>query len=117
VPDADAVNASEKSLTSTPVTVSENVTSKSNVVAFVGVAPARTIDVNGEARPYLDQTRWVGITGVAYLPATVVPIGRTRAGLPVGVQIAGPFLEDRTPLDLARRLSELIGGFTPPPGY
>ncbi len=80
-------------------------------------ARERTIRVNGDMRPYSDLTQWVGLTGVAYLPATVVPIGLSSEQLPVGVQIAGPFLEDRTTLDLARRLSELNGGFQRPPGY
>ena len=78
---------------------------------------ARRITVNGEQRPYGEQTLWVGLTGVAYLPATVIPAGVASDGLPVGLQIAGPFLEDRTTLDLARRLSERIGGFERPPGY
>jgi amidase len=78
---------------------------------------ARTIEVDGEIRPYVDNIKWMGLTGVAYLPATVVPIGPTAAGLPVGVQIAGPFLEDRTTLQVARIVEELMGGFTPPPGY
>ncbi len=78
---------------------------------------ARRITVNGERRPYGEQTLWVGLTGVAYLPATVIPAGTAGDGLPVGLQIAGPFLEDRTTLDLARRLSERIGGFERPPGY
>ena len=78
---------------------------------------ARRITVNGEQRPYGEQTWWVGLTGVAYLPATVIPAGVASDGLPVGLQIAGPFLEDRTTLDLARRLSERIGGFERPPGY
>lgn len=77
---------------------------------------ARTILVGGERRPYTDQLLWVGLVGVAYLPATVVPVGLTAAGLPVGIQVAGPFLEDRTTLDLARRLERLSGGFRPPPG-
>ena len=78
---------------------------------------ARRITVNGEQRPYGEQTHWVGLTGVAYLPATVIPAGTASDGLPVGLQIAGPFLEDRTTLDLGRRLSEVIGGFERPPGY
>ena len=77
----------------------------------------RTITVNGKTREYWDQTHWVGLTGVSYLPATVVPVGNTSDGLPVGLQIAGPYLEDRTTLDLARRLTEIIGGFQPPPGF
>jgi amidase len=77
----------------------------------------RSITVNGGARPYADQLVWAGVIGMAYLPATVAPVGRTPDGLPVGLQIVGPYLEDRTPIDLARRLAELIGGFEPPPGF
>lgn len=77
---------------------------------------ARTIEVNGERRPYSDQFLWVGLVGVAHLPVTVVPVGTTADGLPVGIQVAGPFLEDRTTLDVARRLARLTGGFRPPPG-
>jgi amidase len=78
---------------------------------------ARRLVVNGKERPYLDALCWAGLIGNVRLPATVVPIGRTSAGLPVGMQIVGPFCEDRTPIDLARRLAGLIGGFTAPPGY
>jgi amidase len=88
---------------------------------------ARRIVVDGEKRSYFEQLWWVGLTGVAWLPATVVPVGVTPVGvtpvgvtprgLPVGAQIAGPYLEDRTCLDLARHLFRLRGGFTPPPGY
>jgi len=78
---------------------------------------SRTLPVNGEARPYGDALCWAGLIGNVRLPATVVPIGRTKAGLPVGMQIVGPYLEDRSPIDLAKRLADLIGGFTPPPGY
>ncbi len=78
---------------------------------------ARTIDVDGEARSYDEQASWLGLTGAAYLPATVVPVGRTSDGLPVGIQVAGPFLEDRTTLAVARLLEDLLGGFVPPPGY
>lgn len=75
----------------------------------------RTITVDGVTRPYADLFAWVGVVGVAYLPSTSVPVGRTRAGLPVGVQVVGPFLEDRTTLDFGRRLMELRGGFVAPP--
>ncbi len=78
---------------------------------------ARTILVNGATRPYTDQLVWAGVVGMAFLPATVAPVGRTPAGLPVGIQIVGPYLEDRTPIDVARRLAELIGGVETPPGY
>ena len=77
----------------------------------------RTIAVNGASRDYNDQLAWVGLITMAYLPATVAPVGLSRAGLPVGVQIAGPYLEDRTTIDFAERLAGVIGGFQAPPGY
>jgi amidase len=78
---------------------------------------ARTLQVNGQARPYLDVIAWAGVIGMVYLPVTMAPVGRTAQGLPVGVQIVGPYLEDRTTIDFARRLAEVIGGFEVPPGY
>ena len=78
---------------------------------------ARRFLVDDAERSYFEQLSWVGLTGVAWLPATVVPVGLTPASLPVGVQIAGPYLEDRTCLALARHLFELRGGFRPPPGF
>ena len=76
---------------------------------------ARTFSCDGVERPYFDRFSWVGLTGLVYLPATVLPVGTTREGLPVGIQITGPFLEDRTPLSLARHLEQVQGGFQPPP--
>jgi amidase len=70
----------------------------------------------GGSRSYLDLFGWVGLATVAYLPATVVPVGRTAHGLPVGLQIVGPYLEDRTTLAVARCIEELLGGFVAPPG-
>ncbi len=60
---------------------------------------------------------WAGLTIVSYLPATVAPVGLTADGLPVGVQIVGPYLEDRTPIHVAKLMAETCGGFTPPPGF
>ncbi|HJM74840.1 MAG TPA: amidase [Dehalococcoidia bacterium] len=77
----------------------------------------RTISVNGEQRPYNDQLSWVGLITMVYLPASVAPVGLSADGLPVGVQIVAPYLEDRTAIDFAKRLGEVIGGYQPPPGY
>lgn len=77
----------------------------------------RTLDINGKATPYMDILMWVGLTGVVYLPVTVIPVGRTSAGLPVGIQITGPYLEDRSCLEFARQMEKLLGGFSAPPGY
>jgi amidase len=75
----------------------------------------RTVEIDGARRPYWDLIKWAGLVGVAYLPATVVPVGLTRDGLPVGMQIAGPYLEDRTTLAIAREVELLLGGVQTPP--
>lgn len=78
--------------------------------------PARTIVVNGAPRPYVDLFAWISIATLTYLPAAVAPAGLTASGLPVGVQIVAPYLEDRTAIDFARHLGALTGGFRAPPG-
>jgi amidase len=75
----------------------------------------RSVTINGEARPYWDQVCWISMAGACYLPAVSVPVGLTASGLPVGLQVIAPYLEDRTALDLARRIAEVTGGFVPPP--
>jgi len=68
-------------------------------------------------RPYIDLCFWTSFALLAGLPATTAPVGFTPGGLPVGIQIVGPYLEDATPIDLAARLADVIGGFRPPPGF
>lgn len=68
-------------------------------------------------RPYLDLCFWISFASLAGLPATTAPVGFTPGGLPVGIQIVGPYLEDATPIDLAGRLADVIGGFRSPPGF
>jgi amidase len=79
-----------------------------------GSVVTRTIAIGGEPRPYTDLFGWISIATSNYLPASVVPVGRTTAGLPVGIQVIGPYLEDHTAIDFAGRVAELIGGFVPP---
>lgn len=67
----------------------------------------RRTSIGGQDRPYSDLFGWTGPAGAAFLPATVVPIGRDADGLPIGVQIVGPFLHDRTTLQVARLVAEL----------
>ena len=79
---------------------------------------ARTVTINGEPRPYWDQLGWIAYASAAYLPAVSVPVGLTsESRLPVGLQVIGPYLEDRTALDVARRVSEVVGGFEAPPPF
>jgi amidase len=76
---------------------------------------SRTIAVNGRPEPYASQFNWIAPATVAGLPATSAPVGRAADGLPVGIQIVGGHLQDRTTIAFARELAALTGGFTPPP--
>ena len=75
----------------------------------------RTMPVDGEPRPATEMLLWCGIVGLAYLPVTVTPVGATTAGLPVGVQVVGPYYEDRTTLDVARRIDGILNAYRVPP--
>ena len=77
----------------------------------------RVLTTPAGLRPYLDLTFWIAFASLAGRPATTAPVGRARSGLPVGIQILGPYLEDATPIDVAGRLAEVVGGFAPPPGF
>jgi len=75
----------------------------------------RRIAIDGKDCSYGDQIVWPGVATVPGLPATAVPIARTDTGLPIGVQVIGPYLEDRTTLMFARLVEREFGGFVQPP--
>jgi amidase len=77
----------------------------------------RRIPTTEGPRAYEDLVFWVSFATLAGLPATVAPVGTTASGLPVGIQIIGPYLEDATPIDVAAKTAGLFGGFKPPEGY
>jgi amidase len=74
----------------------------------------RRIRIDGKDYPYPDQLVWPGIATLPGLPSTAIPLGLNAQGLPLGVQIVGPWLEDRTPLKLAELIEREFGGFIPP---
>lgn len=77
----------------------------------------RTLRVDDHVIAYAEQLFWAGLVTVGYLPSTVVPVGTSPEGLPVGMQVVAPFLDDRTALHFARLLEDEIGGFAPPPAF
>ena len=77
----------------------------------------RMLDVDGVKVRYNNQIAWSAIATLNGLPATVAPIERDPAGLPVGVQIIGGYLEDATTIAFAGLIEREYGGFTPPPGF
>ena len=77
----------------------------------------RLLVVNNEPRPYFEQVFWAGLTGVSYLPSTVVPTGPDSQGLPVGIQIVGGEMRDLVTIEFARAVHAELGGFVPATAY
>ena len=80
-----------------------------------GVWSKRRMAINGRQRDYLEIEGWPALIGSAYLPSTAVPVGRTPDGLPVGMQVVAPYLHDRTAIQVAEWIGELVGGYQTPP--
>ena len=78
----------------------------------------RRITVAGQPRAYMDQFCWIAFATLLGLPATSVPIGRTREGLPFNVQVIGAPGMDLTTIGFARLLEEAgLAGFQVPNGF
>lgn len=89
-----------------------------NIVnAFPHMERPATLDLNGQEVPYGMQDIFPGLCNLSGHPGTAFPVGRTRAGLPIGLQAIGPYLEDRTPIRFAALVAQAFGGFQAPPGY
>ncbi|MBV8772171.1 MAG: amidase [Deltaproteobacteria bacterium] len=78
---------------------------------------SRRIMIDGKEFPYVAQSMWASVATLTGLPATAMPIGQTDDGLPISVQIVGPYLEDRTTIGFAQLAEREFGGFIPPPAF
>jgi len=77
----------------------------------------RMLDVDGVAVPHHLAAAWVCAIGVMLLPVATLPVGLTESGMPVGVQVVGPFLSDLRLLRIAEQMDAAAGpGFCAPPG-
>jgi amidase len=77
----------------------------------------RAVMVNGEPRNHFQLSQWLMLVNLLNLPATMTPIARTQAGLPVGMQVIAPYLHDRRAIRVAGIVSEVVGGYEVPPGF
>jgi amidase len=68
----------------------------------------RRITVSGRQVDYNDQLFWAGYSTMPSLPVTTIPIGLLSSGLPVGINVIGPYLEDKTTLAFAKEASNLV---------
>jgi len=73
--------------------------------------------VDGLKRPASDCYYWIGLPSLAYLPATAIPIGRSKEGLPIGAQIIGPEFGDKRCIRLAQLIERAFRSFVPPPKF
>ena len=69
----------------------------------------RKLDIDGSQIAYEKLAFWSALATPNGLPVTTVPIGISETGLPVGMQIIGPRLEDHTPIAFADLLERQLG--------
>ncbi|MBN3729160.1 amidase family protein, partial [Burkholderia sp. Ac-20379] len=67
--------------------------------------------------PFFELFYWAGLPVLPGLPATSFPVGFDAAGLPIGAQVMGAYLEDRTTIAFARAFEAHHGGFVAPPDF
>jgi amidase len=70
---------------------------------------------DGGAVDYTMSFAYAELASIGGLPAVSVPVGRTPAGLPVGVQLVGRPFDDALLLAAARVLEEEVGEYGRPP--
>jgi amidase len=76
----------------------------------------RVLDVDGTEVSHAVAMAWCGAIGAMLLPVVTLPTGPTAEGLPVGVQVIGPYLSDLRLLALSETIDSAAGpGFTRPP--
>jgi len=76
------------------------------------------IDVDDAKVPYF-------IAGTAYTcpfnltghPVAILPLTRSASGLPIGVQVVGKLWSEPALLQLAGKIAQITGPFTPPPNF
>jgi amidase len=86
--------------------------------AFTHRPKGEAVEVDGKKVPYFmasgAYTMPFNLTGH---PVVVIPIGQTRDGLPIGMQIVGKRWREMELLAIATELNKVIGEFQPPSGY
>ncbi len=74
----------------------------------------RAWTIHSKRLDYLDAMRFTQWFNVLGAPAAVIPVGRSKAGMPIGVQIAGRPNADELVLTVAGALDTAFG-YQPPP--
>ena len=85
--------------------------------AFPHCAPGTPLLVDGSEQIYWQISAHTTLFNYTGHPAVVVPYGRDREGLPVGVQLVGKRWDDLRLLGIARTIAALSVEFQRPTGY
>ena len=76
------------------------------------------VDVDESKVPYfLAGTSYTCVFNLTGNPVVVLPLARSKQGLPIGVQVIGRRWSEASLLALARQLALVTGPFRSPPGY
>jgi amidase len=75
----------------------------------------RSWTIDGQTVSYAKAFVYCQIFNLLGNPSVVVPVGRSKDGLPIGVQIVGRPYEEMLILAVARKLEEALGGWQAPP--
>lgn len=85
----------------------------------IGHVPFGTpIEVDGRDVPYyLAGTSYTSVFNLTGNPAVVLPLARSRQGLPIGVQVVGKRWGEAALLAVCEKIVALTGPFVPPPKF
>lgn len=82
-----------------------------------GPMQGRTLTIDNVERSYMENILYPSLAIFTGLPSTTIPAGLDDNGLPIGLQIIGPYLEDRTTLKFAELIEEVWCQFQAPPAF
>jgi amidase len=86
--------------------------------AFKRCKDGSALDFDGVMRPHNDYCwPYVGPFNASGHPVLVLPLGASNDGLPIGVQLIGPYWSEPELLHIARELAPLTRGFIAPQGF
>jgi amidase len=75
----------------------------------------RVLTVDNVVEPYNGLLNWISVATALHAPSIAVPAGQTPQGLPVGVQLIGPWGGEDRLFDYGFAIEEQLGGFKRPP--
>jgi amidase len=86
--------------------------------AFKRCREGSALDFDGALRPYNDYCwPYVGPFNASGHPALVMPLGMSKDGRPIGVQLVGPYWSETELVHIAKQLAPLTDGFVAPTGF